>query len=118
MSAQDRRNGRGLGALPIDWDAHEFAELRPGISGATIVSDDLTVTMYRYAAGSTWEEHEHPEDQLTAVLSGEIVFRAGGEELRLGPGRQVLIPGGVAHSAEAGPTDVVTLNVWPPRTQR
>jgi quercetin dioxygenase-like cupin family protein len=71
--------------------------------------------MYRYAAGSTWEDHEHPEDQLTCVLAGEIVFRSGGEELRLGPGRQVLIPGGVTHSAEAGPAQVVTLNVWPPR---
>jgi hypothetical protein len=27
----------------------------------------------------------------------------------------VLIPGGVPHSAEAGPAEVVTLNVWPPR---
>jgi quercetin dioxygenase-like cupin family protein len=103
------------GPLEIDWDAREFAELRPGIRGSTIVSADLTVTMYRYAAGSQWEEHTHPEDQLTAVLSGEIVFRSNGAELRLGPGRQVLIPGGVSHSAEAGPEEVVTLNVWPPR---
>ena len=73
------------------------------------------MSLYRSAAGSTWEEHEHPEDQLTAVLSGEIVFRSGGEELRLGPGRQVLIPGGVRHSAEAGPAEVVTPNVLPPR---
>jgi quercetin dioxygenase-like cupin family protein len=101
--------------LEIDWDAREFAELRPGIRGSTIVSADLTVSMYRYAPGSRWEEHAHPEDQLTAVLSGEIVFRADGAELRLGPGRHVLIPGGVPHSAEAGPEEVVTLNVWPPR---
>jgi quercetin dioxygenase-like cupin family protein len=101
--------------MPIDWEGREFAELRPGIFGATVVSADLTVSMYRYAAGSTWEEHDHPEDQLTAVLSGEIVFRSRGEELRLGPGRQLLIPGGAAHSAEAGPAEVVTLNVWPPR---
>ena len=101
--------------LEIDWNAREFAELRPGIRGSTIVSTDLTVSMYRYAAGSAWEQHEHPEDQLTCVLSGEIVFRSGGAELRLGPGRQLLIPGGVAHSAEAGPSEVVTLNVWPPR---
>jgi quercetin dioxygenase-like cupin family protein len=47
-------------------------------------SPSTGVSLYRYAAGSTWEEHEHPEDQLTAVLSGEIVFRSGGEELRLG----------------------------------
>ena len=63
---------------------------------------DLTITMYRYGAGSEWEEHRHPEDQLTIVLAGEILFRSGGDELRLGPGEQVLIPGGVPHSATAG----------------
>ncbi len=103
------------GPLPIDWDGREFSELRPGIRGSTIVSAGLTVSMYRYAAGSRWEEHAHPEDQLTAVLAGEIVFHSGGAELRLGPGQQVLIPGGVPHSAAAGPVEVVTLNVWPPR---
>jgi unsaturated pyranuronate lyase len=101
--------------LVIDWEGREFSERRPGISGATIVSRDLTVTLYRYAPGSSWEEHRHPEDQLTVVLAGEIVFTTGDEELRLGPGAQVLIPGGVPHSAQAGPAEVVTLNVWPPR---
>ncbi len=103
------------GPLVIDWEGREFAELRPGIRGSTIVSADLTVTLYRYAPGSAWEQHRHPEDQLTVVLEGEIVFRTDAGELRLGPGAQVLIPGGVPHSAEAGPAEVVTLNVWPPR---
>ena len=101
--------------LVIDWEAREFAAMRPGIWGCTIVSRDLTVTMYRYGAGSEWEEHHHPEDQLTIVMSGEIVFRTGAGEIRLGPGQQVLIPGGVPHSATAGSGAVVTLNVWPPR---
>ena len=101
--------------LLIDWEQREFAEVRPNIRGCTIVSTDLTISMYRYAAGSRWEEHRHPEDQLTIVLSGEIAFRSGADELRLGPGAQLLIPGGVPHSATAGATEVVTLNVWPPR---
>jgi quercetin dioxygenase-like cupin family protein len=101
--------------LLIDWDAREFAQIRPRIFGCTIVAADLTVTMYRYGAGSEWEEHHHLEDQLTIVMSGEIVFRSGADELRLGPGEQLLIPGGVPHSATAGADDVVTLNVWPPR---
>jgi quercetin dioxygenase-like cupin family protein len=101
--------------LVIDWEAREFAAMRPGIWGCTIVSRDLTVTMYRYDAGSEWEEHHHPEDQLTIVISGEIVLRTGADEIRLGPGEQVLIPGGVPHSATVGMGEVVTLNVWPPR---
>jgi unsaturated pyranuronate lyase len=99
----------------IDWSGRELVELRPGIRGATIVSDDLTVSMYRYDPGSEWEEHRHPEDQLTIVLSGEIAFRCGAQELRLGPGAQMLVPGGVPHAATAGAVEVVTLNVWPPR---
>ncbi|MEP6642434.1 MAG: cupin domain-containing protein [Gaiellales bacterium] len=101
--------------LVIDWGSREFAPLRPDITGSTIVSADLTVSMYRYGPGSRWEEHHHPEDQLTIVMSGEIVLHAGSEALRLGPGEQVLIPGGVPHSATAGSGEVVTLNVWPPR---
>jgi quercetin dioxygenase-like cupin family protein len=103
------------GPLLIDWAGREFEERRPGIRGSTIVSHDLTVTLYRYAPGSCWEEHHHPEDQLTIVLEGEIVFTTGGEELRLGPGAQVLIPGDIPHSAAAGPAEVVTLNIWRPR---
>ena len=68
--------------LLIDWDAREFSEVRPDIHGCTIVSADLTISMYRYAAGSQWEEHRHPEDQLTIVMSGEIRFRSGGDELQ------------------------------------
>ncbi len=101
--------------LLIDWDAREFSQVRPDIHGCTIVSADLTISMYRYAAGSQWEEHRHPEDQLTIVMSGEIRFRSGGDELRLRAGEQLLIPGGVPHSATAGAAEVVTLNVWPPR---
>jgi quercetin dioxygenase-like cupin family protein len=101
--------------LVIDWEAREFAEMRPGIFGSTIAAADLTVTLYRYAAGSEWEEHRHPEDQLTIVLSGEIVFHTGPDELRLGPAQEVLIPGGVPHAATAGTGGAVTLNVWPPR---
>jgi quercetin dioxygenase-like cupin family protein len=101
--------------LVIDWEGRDFVAMRPGIFGSTIVSAGLTVTLYRYAPGSEWEEHRHPEDQLTIVLEGEIDFRTGPDELRLGPGQQVLIPGGVPHSATAGSGDVVTLNVWPPR---
>jgi quercetin dioxygenase-like cupin family protein len=101
--------------LLIDWAGREFVQLRPGIHAATVLSDDLTVSMYRYEPGSRWEEHSHPEDQLTIVISGEIVFRTPDGELRLRPGQQALIPGGLPHAAEVGDAEVSTLNVWPPR---
>lgn len=103
------------GPITVDWDELGFSEVRPDVFGATIRSAQLTATLYRYAAGSAWEAHDHPEDQITVVLSGEIVFESAGVELRLGPGRTALIPGGVPHSARVGAEEAVTLNVWPPR---
>ena len=106
------------GPIVVDWDAQGFREARPGIHGASIHSEQLTATLYRYVAGSAWEAHAHPEDQVTVVLSGEITFGSEGKELHLGPGQTVLVPGGVPHSARVGAEEVVTLNVWPPRAGR
>jgi quercetin dioxygenase-like cupin family protein len=104
---------RGSGSpFTIDWSEYEFTEVRPGIFGATDETPQLTVTLYRYGPGSAWEEHRHPEDQITTVLAGEIDFTVAGELVRLRTGEVACLPGGVPHSAEAGPEPVTTLNVY------
>lgn len=90
-----------------------FAPVRPGVEGATIETGDLTVTTYRYRPGTVWQEHAHPEDQLTMVLTGAgLRFSVGGREMTLRPGEVLLIPGGTPHSAVVGDAEVLTLNVW------
>ena len=63
----------------IDWDEQEFTEVRPGIFGATVHTPQLTATLYRYGPGSSWEEHQHPQDQITHVLEGAIDFVVAGQ---------------------------------------
>ena len=100
-------------AITLDWAAQAFASARPGIDAATVDSEQLTVTTYRYAPGSSWEEHAHPEDQVTIVVSGGAIrFDVGGTEILLRPGQLALIPGGVPHTAAVEEREVVTLNVW------
>jgi quercetin dioxygenase-like cupin family protein len=94
----------------IDWDDQEFNEVRPGIFGATFHTPQLTATLYRYGAGSTWEEHQHAQDQVTTVLSGDIDFIVNGEKVHLAAGQTALLPGGTPHSAEAT-NECVTINV-------
>ena len=97
------------------WQELDFSEVRPGIFGATEDTDQLTVTVYRYEPGCAWEEHSHPEDQVTYVTEGGTVdFVVGGDPTPLSAGQLAIIPGGVPHSASV-PADgerVVTLNVW------
>lgn len=101
----------------IEWSQEEFTEVRPGILGSTVHTPQLTVTMYRYRQGSRWEEHEHPQDQVTTVLSGTIEFTVDGAPVTMTAGQTAVLPGGVRHEAAVLEGDVVTLNVFTRREQ-
>jgi quercetin dioxygenase-like cupin family protein len=97
------------------WSEREAAEIRAGIFGVTEDTEQLTVTVYRYEPGCAWEEHSHPEDQVTYVTEGGTVdFVVDGIPTPLSAGELAIIPGGVPHSASvrADGERVVTLNVW------
>jgi quercetin dioxygenase-like cupin family protein len=97
----------------IDWDEQEFEEFRPGIFGATVHTANLTATLYRYRPGSSWETHEHPQDQITYVLEGAIDFVVDGRPVTLRAGQLAGLPGGVPHSATVPATAAaVSLNVF------
>jgi quercetin dioxygenase-like cupin family protein len=97
----------------VNWNEQEFTEPRPGIFGATVHTPQLTATLYRYGAGSSWEEHQHPQDQITYVLEGVIDFVVNGQPVHLEAGQMATLPGGTPHSAALpSQTGAVTLNVF------
>jgi len=101
----------------IDWDLETFVEVRPGIVGATIHTPQLTATLYRYRPGSSWEEHQHPQDQVTTVLEGSIDFVVAGEPVHMVEGALAALPGGTPHAASVPASGAVTLNVFTHREQ-
>ena len=88
----------------------------PGVERRRLTGESLELIDYRYEPGSRFPTHSHPAEQLTIVLSGELVFLFEEEEIRLGAGESLLIPGGRPHSAyvpeDAGRTH--TYNVFTP----
>jgi quercetin dioxygenase-like cupin family protein len=100
------------GAQKIDWAEQRFTEVRPNIYGATVHTPQLTATLYRYAGGSSWEEHQHPQDQITTVLEGVVDFFVDGRRVRLEAGQLAALPGGTPHSATVPEGGAVTLNVF------
>jgi quercetin dioxygenase-like cupin family protein len=102
----------------LKWSDEAFLPVRPGVLGATVLTEQLTITLYRYEPHSSWEEHSHNEDQVTIVMTGgEITFNCAGSNLTLAVGDVALIQGGVPHSAVVGDHEVVTLNIFPPRSR-
>jgi quercetin dioxygenase-like cupin family protein len=96
----------------IAWEEQEFVEVRPGVFGATVHTAQLTASLYRYGPGSSWEEHRHPEDQITTVLEGAIDFLVGDRPVHLTNGQLATLPGGTPDSAMVPAPGAVTLNVF------
>ena len=95
----------------VDWNEREFTEVRPGIFGSTVHTPQLTATLYRYGPDTSWEEHSHPQDQITTVLEGVIDFVVDGQPVRVTAGQLAAVPGGVPHSATVPASGAVSLNV-------
>jgi len=67
-------------------------------------ADGFEAFCWRDEAGADYRPHSHDHDESLWVIEGEIVFGAGGEDYRLGPGDRLMLPGGTVHTARAGPS--------------
>ena len=104
------------GATVRGWSDVPAEEVLPGITRQVIHGERQTLIRYVYAPGSVFPEHAHPQEQVTAVLSGRIAFTVDGARQVLGAGDVAVLSGGVPHGAEVvGDETVETLNALSPR---
>jgi quercetin dioxygenase-like cupin family protein len=98
-----------------NWRDLEEVESRPGIFRKILTLGNLQIIQYRYGPGSVFEEHSHPEEQMTIILAGSLDFRIGGKEAKMENGDIAHIPGGVPHEAiNNGRDDALTWNIYTP----
>lgn len=109
---RERRDGE---VKTANWKLLVEEEVREGIFRRTFSAGRLQVVIYRYRSGSSFEEHSHPEEQMSLLLNGRIEFEIGGERLSLHLNDVVYIPPNLPHSAK-NPygEDAVTLNIFTP----
>ena len=78
-------------------------------------SQELAATEALLEKGARVPAHSHPSTQVTIVLRGRLLLRAGGQELVLEAGGYTVIPPGVPHEAEAL-EETVVLDINAPLT--
>lgn len=99
-----------------NWSGVAAEEVYPGIARQIIQGERQTLVRYIYQPGSVFPQHQHPQEQITVVLSGRIEFDVVGTLYRLGPGDIAVIPGDTPHGARVLGDEVVeTLNNMSPR---
>jgi quercetin dioxygenase-like cupin family protein len=89
-------------------------ELVPGVRMQPLFGDAAMLNLLELEPDALVPLHDHPHEQLGLVLEGELVLTVAGEEHVLRPDDAYQIPGGVEHSALAGPAGARVLDVFQP----
>ncbi|NRA48573.1 MAG: cupin domain-containing protein [Phaeodactylibacter sp.] len=98
--------------LNLESDVPE-KELVPGFHARLIHTDQVTIGHVHAVKGSILLEHQHPHQQVTNVISGELSMTVAGETKLCKAGDSIVIPGTTPHAAEAI-TDCYLIDVFHP----
>jgi quercetin dioxygenase-like cupin family protein len=82
----------------IDYNTKPKLKIWEGIYGKIQHSATLTCAHISIDAGIVLPEHQHPHEQWSHLLEGEMEFTIGGEKYILKSGVTAYIPGHVPHS--------------------
>ena len=91
-------------------------EQLPGVVRRAVWLEKVMITFFEFEPDTIIPAHEHPHEQITYIVEGEMEFTLDQETRRLGPGEGVCIPSGVRHGARILDQRTVVLDAWhPPR---
>ncbi len=97
-----------------DIENREAKEVVPGIRIRTFWGENMLLSDVELDPGAQLPVHSHPHEQAGTVISGLLTLTIGGETRDLRPGDAYIIPGGVEHSAIAGPTLTRVIDIFSP----
>ena len=100
----------------VDYRQVTPKEAWPGILRRTVTWGDQLMLLYNtFAAGVAMPEHQHPEEQITYVLTGRLHLMVGGQAMELSAGQSLLLPADLPHSLTTDEHTVVLDIFAPPR---
>ena len=112
--AETRRKGEGMTSYFHDPRERTSKEIAPGVLARTFWGERMTLAVVTLAPNAVVAPHSHPQEQVGAVISGEVEFTIGEVTRQLGPGEVYVIPGDVPHGVKVGPRAVELIEVFSP----
>lgn len=88
-------------------------ELFPGLHFRFVHGAASTLSFVTIDKGAKLHLHQHPHEQITHVIEGELEMTIGDETVVLTPGSVYVIPGNTPHSAIAL-TEVKVIDFFAP----
>ena len=97
----------------INLDIENKHEIIPGFVAQCLHTTNNTIAKVCIAKGSSLPTHQHPHEQITYLISGELMFTINNENKIMQPGMCAVVPSNAPHSATAV-KDCVVLDIFSP----
>ena len=98
------------------WDGIEQERVTPLVRRQVIHTDLVTLARWELSKGALFQEHHHPNEQISMIQRGRMRFTLPDGEREVGAGAILRIPPNTPHSAEVL-EDCVALDVFSPRRE-
>ncbi len=85
--------------IKSSWKDTDQEFLDPKLSQQVFTSKNVMVVYYIYEPGLEFEEHSHPQEQVTIVQSGHLLLNVAGEKVELKSGDICSVLPNVSHSS-------------------
>lgn len=92
-------------------------QLKPDVPGAHyfgVALQNCMLTYFEVEPHANFPMHQHESEQITLVLSGRLLFEVEGDQVIVGPGEVVAIPGDVPHAVSSLDEPVRAVDAWSP----
>ena len=105
--------------IKSSWKDTSQEFLDPKLSQQVFKSKNVMVVHYVYDPGLEFEEHSHPQEQVTIVQSGRLLLTVAGEKVELKAGDICLVFPNVSHSSVViGDEKVEAICIFTPISER
>ncbi len=91
-----------------------YKNVLPGMKTRTFWGEQHLLSLVDLDANTVLPRHNHPHEQSTFVLEGELDFEVAGETRRVRAGEIIIIPGGVEHFVKVGPQPAKVMDFFTP----
>jgi quercetin dioxygenase-like cupin family protein len=101
----------------VNWDEVELESVNESMQRRIVTGEKMTVARIYFKDGFIVPLHSHPNEQITQVVKGQMLFVFDGneaQEMLLNPGDVVVIPANIPHQATCI-GEVEEIDMWAPR---
>lgn len=78
-------------------ESQSWEQVTPLVRRKAVDAEQMTLTRYSFAEGGEFPQHVHPQEQLTYVLTGAVMFTVAGERFEVREGDVLVIPSRSPH---------------------